>query len=140
MKLKDLLIQFLRYSIVGAVAFIVDFVTLSIVYELILEKYRYGLFVGTAAGFISGIAVNYCISKKFVFSQNESRTKNSFVDFLIYVVIGIIGLLITEGGMYLGVELMLLNYAITKVVVAGIVLIWNFLARRFLVYKKGDVE
>ena len=49
-------------------------------------------------------------------------------------IIGLFGLLLTEAGMYLGVEIMLCNYAITKIFVAGVVLLWNFLARRFLVF------
>ena len=135
MRVKHLITQFVRYVFVGGIAFIVDFLTLSFVYKIILFDFRYGLFLGTAAGFIVGTIVNYCISKKFVFSNDTSRTKNTFLEFLMYTIVGFFGLLLTEAGMYLGVEIMLCNYAITKFFVAVIVLLWNFLARRFLVYK-----
>lgn len=135
MRAKHLITQFVRYALVGGIAFIVDFLTLSFVYKIILFDFRYGLFLGTAAGFIVGTIVNYCISKKFVFSNDTSRTRNTFLEFLMYAIIGLFGLLLTEAGMYLGVEIMLCNYAITKIFVAGVVLLWNFLARRFLVFK-----
>lgn len=135
MRAKNLIIQFFRYTIVGGVAFIVDFLTLSIVYKVILKGFRYGLFVGTAVGFMVGTIVNYCLSKSIVFSKDTSRTKDTFFEFLLYTVIGLFGLFFTESGMYLGVDLLKCNYAITKTIVAGIVLLWNFLARRFFVYK-----
>ena len=135
MRVKHLITQFVRYSVVGGIAFIADFSTLSIVYMVLLNNFKCGLFLGTAAGFIVGTIVNYCISKRFVFSKDTSRTKNTFLEFLIYAIIGFLGLLLTEIGMYLGVELLLINYAVTKIFVASMVLLWNFLARRFLVYK-----
>ncbi len=135
MKVKNLITQFVRYTIVGGIAFIVDFLTLSIIYKILLYNFHYGLFLGTAAGFIVGTIVNYCISRRFVFSKDTSRIKNIFFEFLIYTIIGILGLLLTEVGMYIGVEVFLFNYAITKILVAGVVLLWNFLVRRFLVFK-----
>lgn len=135
MRIKNLIAQFFRYCVVGGIAFVIDFSTLSIGYKVLLKNFQYGLFMGTAVGFIVGNIVNYCISKRFVFSKDTSRTKNTFFEFLIYIIIGLFGLLLTEVGMYLGVEILLCNYAITKITVAGIVLLWNFLARRFLVYK-----
>lgn len=135
MRVKHLITQFVRYVFVGGIAFVADFLTLSFVYKILLCDFHYGLLLGTASGFIVGTIVNYCISKKFVFLNDTSRTKNTFLEFLMYTIIGFFGLLLTEAGMYLGVEIMLCNYAITKFFVAGIVLLWNFLARRFLVYK-----
>lgn len=135
MRVKRLAKQFIRYAAVGAIAFIADFSVLSVIYKVLLRNFRYGLFVGTAAGFIVGTVVNYCVSKRVVFSKDTSRTKNVIIEFLIYAVIGLFGLLLTEAGMYLGVEVLLFNYIATKILVAGLVLIWNFLARRFLVFK-----
>lgn len=132
---KDLLTQFFRYTIVGGIAFIVDFSILSIVYKLILKDFAYSLFIATATGFIGGIIVNYIISKRFVFVQDTSRTKSSVFDFLMYVIIGFLGLLFTEVGIHFGVEILGCNYAVTKIVMACLVLLWNFLARRFLIYK-----
>lgn len=107
MKVKNLINQFVRYAVVGGIAFVVDFLTLSIVYKVLLYNFNYGLFLGTAAGFVVGTVVNYCISKKFVFSNDTSRTTNTFLEFLMYAIIGLFGLLLTEGGMYLGVKILL---------------------------------
>ena len=135
MKVKKLLIQFFRYVVGGVIAFIVDFTTLSLVYRGLLKKWNYSLVIGTATGFIVGTIVNYCISKRFVFNQVVSRTQSSAFEFLSYAIIGLFGLLLTEVGMYFGVKIVSYNYGITKVIVTGIVLIWNFLARRFLIYR-----
>lgn len=135
MRSKKLLIQFLKYSVVGCVAFVADFLTLTLVYRVLLTHWPYGLFAGTAAGFVVGTVVNYGISKKMVFQQAASRAKKVVTEFLGYALVGLIGLLLTELGMYLGVEMLACHYGFTKTLVSGLVLIWNFLARRFLVYR-----
>ena len=137
MRVKNLITQFLRYAIVGGIAFISDSLTLTITYKIFLKNSSYKLLIGVATGFIVGTIVNYFLSKRFVFSNETSRTKSILFDFFMYIMIGLLGLLITEGGMYIGTEMATCNYAIIKVFVAGIVLLWNYLARCFLVYKRG---
>lgn len=135
MKIKNLIIQFIRYVIVGGISFITDFITLSLVYKIFLKDWNYGLFIGAAAGFIVGTVVNYCLSKRFIFVKAAARTKSIVVEFLLYAIIGVIGLFLTEVGMYFGVGIISCNYAIIKIIVTGIVFVWNFMVRRFLLYK-----
>ncbi len=135
MKLKELAKQFVRYVLVGGIAFLADFLTLSIVHRLLLPKGSQGLYAGVAAGFLVGSVVNYLLSHKFVFSGMNSKAQNNLSEFFQYVLIGLCGLGISELGMYIGTELLKLYFGIVKVFVAGIVLVWNFAARRFLLYK-----
>ena len=137
MRVKNLITQFLRYAIVGGIAFIADFLTLTITYKIFIKDSSYKLLIGVATGFIVGTIANYLLSKRFVFSNETSRTKSVPFEFFMYIMISLFGVLITEGGMYIGTEIIACNYAVTKIFVAGIVLLWNFLTRRFLVYKRG---
>ena len=41
----------------------------------------------------------------------------------------------TELGMYVGTELLFMNYMLVKIVVTGIVLIWNYLGRKIFIFK-----
>lgn len=135
MKLKQLFFQFLKYAVVGAIAFVADFLTMALVHKYLLPNWTLSLYAGVAAGFIVGSVVNYVLSGKLVFSGMESRTNSRVNEFLGYFLLGLIGLGLSELGMYVGTELLCWHYGFVKILVAGAVLVWNFLARRFLVYK-----
>ena len=53
-----------------------------------------------------------------------------------YGIIGMIGHLITEGLMYLFTDVFGLYFLISKIIAAAIVLVWNFAARKVVLYNK----
>ena len=120
-------IQFFRYVFVGGVAFLVDGGLL-----FLLEKIGLHYLVATVFAFIGGLVCNYILSKLLVFQDKKSNPR---LEFLIYGIIGVIGLGITEGLMYVFTDILGLYFMLSKIIVAIIVLIWNFLARKLILYK-----
>ncbi len=137
-KYKKLFWEFFRYALVGGIAFLVDSGTLSVFQEFILTGgTRSELFISAAAGFIAGLAVNYALSLIFVFKSSENKNSGKSVRaFMTFAIVGIIGLGLTELGMYAGVYLLKLHYLITKVAVAALVLVWNYAGRKIFVFNK----
>lgn len=90
--------------------------------------------IAAAIAFVVGLAVNYALSIWFVFSES-SKVKNKVKEFVVYGIIGLIGLLITEGIMYLFTDVFGLYFLISKIIAAAIVLVWNFAARKVVLYK-----
>ncbi len=131
--------EFLRYAVVGGIAFLADFGTLTLFEELILKSRDSGtIFVSTAAGFVVGIAVNYILSLAFVFRAEDNKNSGkSIAAFAAFLIIGLVGLGITEILMHLGVNVLHFNYMIVKIVTAAIVLVWNYLGRKIFVFNKG---
>lgn len=129
--------EFIRYVFVGGFSFIVDFSTLFLFKEFILpQDLQYKIYIATALGFIAGIVVNYILSIIFVFTAAKDRQKGRDIkSFIIFGVIGIIGLILTELGMYIGVQIINVNYLIVKVAVTALVLIWNYTARKIVIFK-----
>ncbi len=126
----------MRYAVVGGIAFLVDFGTLVAFQELYLEKFSWGVYAATVAGFCSGLAVNYILSLLFVFTQPKDKGKGrSLGAFTVFGIIGLLGLLWTELGMWFGIEILSLNYMIVKVFVTGAVLVWNYLGRKLLIFR-----
>ena len=130
---EKLVKQFIAYVFVGGIAFVVNTVIM-----LYVRKYMQGMnyslhaadAVGAMAGFVIALFVNYFLSLIFVF-----KAKSSMKDFIVVLIIGVIGLLMTTGGLvllnaYLGIPILLAQCIIT-----AIVFFWNFAARKFLVYK-----
>lgn len=137
-KYQKLFWEFFRYAIVGGIAFLADGGTLFIFKEFIFtEETKVSLFAATAAGFIAGLIVNYVLSIIFVFRKSENNSSGKgFKAFAVFAVIGVIGLGLTELGMYAGVYLIKWNYLIVKVIVAALVLIWNYCGRKIFVFNK----
>lgn len=128
-KTTNIFIQFFRYIFVGGFAFLADAFTLWL-----CEKWM-NYMIAAAIAFVVGLAVNYALSIWFVFSES-SKVKNKVKEFVVYGIIGLIGLLITEGIMYLFTDVFGLYFLISKIIAAEIVLVWNFVARKVVLYNK----
>ena len=129
--------ELLRYGIVGGISFLADFLLLYILRETVCSGRMAGLYLAAVGGFLGGILVNTCLSVRFVFrapSVVQRRRGRNMRDLMIIVCIGVIGLLLTELGMFIGVELFWLNYLFVKVIVAGVVMLWNYWARKICVF------
>lgn len=151
---KQLLLEILRFLIVGGTATVFDYAVAYLFYQWLLPPRLVGgtlsLIVSTALGFCVGLIVNWILSVKFVFkdvkNKKEARSKKSFV---LFTIIGVIGLGITELGMHLGVSFLPdvtlfssstflgteWKWWIMKVVMTCIVLVWNYAGRKLLIFK-----
>jgi putative flippase GtrA len=139
--------EFIRYCIVGGIAFLVDAGVLALFYYIFFKNIDASIFgnidlritLATACGFIAGLIANYILSIIFVFNNDKQKSKNNAKAFLIYVIVGVIGFALTEFGMHLGKAIFDKSYdtymPLVKVVVAGIVLVWNYIGRKIFVYK-----
>lgn len=123
-------LQFFRYLFVGGVATIADWGTLF----LLTEYAHVNHLVSAVFAFIAGLLVNFVLSKLLVFKMNEVRT-SVWGEFAGYAVIGVVGLGITELIMYLLTDRMSVHYMISKAIATAIVLVWNYAARKKLLYK-----
>ncbi len=128
---KNGFLQFFRYLFVGGIATIVDWGVLFLLTDF---AHIYHL-VSAIIAFIAGLITNFFLSKLLVFKANEARV-NAVMEFVNYAVIGVIGLGITELIMFLFTNCWAVHYMISKIIATIIVLVWNYFARKILVYKK----
>ncbi|MDF2885067.1 MAG: polysaccharide synthesis protein GtrA [Clostridiaceae bacterium] len=137
MKIGKLIKEFIRYLFVGGTAFIVDFTLLYIFKTYLFYNLEVtGVYISTALGFIGGLIYNYVLSLLYVFESAKENNKGKDIrSFIIFTIIGVVGLILTELGMFVGVELFAINYLIVKIFVAGVVLIWNYGIRKILIFK-----
>lgn len=126
------LIKFFRYAFVGGIAFVVDYLFFTI-FSIILGDGNISLNVSTVAGFIGGLITNFGLSKKLVFTE-DARVNNK-LEFIAYGIIGIIGCILNVLMMNVFVNLFTVNKYIAKIIVALIVLVYNYLARKIILYR-----
>ena len=132
--MKDNIKELFRYVVVGGIAFLVDAGILHLI-KISFSDWQYTLYVAVAAGFIAGLIVNFTLSLLFVFKNAKEKTENKKVQtFIIFAIIGLIGLGLTELGMHIGAIMLGFHHLIVKVIVAGIVMLWNYFARKFLIF------
>ena len=81
------LFEFLRYAIVGGIAALVDMGVLALFKEVVFggsEKVS-ALIIATTAGFFAGLAVNFILSRIFVFTSAEQHKRDGgWKGFLLY--------------------------------------------------------
>lgn len=141
-KNKKLIMEFLRYVIVGGVSALVD---MGVNYAMLFyilggTKDDKGLVAASvAAGFVVGLTVNFILSNIFVFKTDEQREKGKTArGFLIYVAVGVIGFGLTELLTLLGTLVIGdsgIWYLALTCFVKGVVLVWNYVGRKIFVYR-----
>ena len=135
---NNLLKQFIKYSLVGGAAAVLD---ISIFYFLSAGLGLNYIFSNTMS-FTIGVLANYLLSRGWVFGQHTHRFGR---DFTLFLIIGVIGLFISNFILYIlidwGILYMLLAFAgdsfvkfTAKLIAVFIVLFWNFAARRKIVF------
>lgn len=120
--------QFLRYLVVGGIAFVVDFGCLFTITEALGVHYL----LSASIAFMAGLATNYVLSITWVFDTR--RSQNGILEFAVFAGIGIIGLGLNALIMWVFTDLMLFHYLQSKIVSTAVVLLWNFLARKLLLF------
>lgn len=123
-RLRELFTQFIMFTGVGAVAFFIDYGALIVFTELFGIHYL----LSTTLAFTVAVIFNYLASMRFVFAHRTDISRRR--EFIIFMVLSIIGLLLNNAGMYLGVEICGIDYRITKILATGFVTVFNFVTRK----------
>ena len=161
-----LLKQIAKFGVVGVVCFLIDF----IIYTLLNAAFRrtgfalrfshYYLLSKLVSVIVSMVA-NYLLSMKFVFKRKDDMSRRR--EFLIFVVLSVIGLLLSELILYVGMGLIdphwgwlrrvlafwadvfRLTYPATEetfwvLVSTAIVMCYNFISRKLTLEQKEPAE
>lgn len=122
------IVQFIRYGMVAAVALAFDFGT----YALLVRVADIHPVIAATIGFTLGLFVNYLLSILWVFNQ---RARSKRVEMVAFLVIGLIGLGLTDILIWLMAIEWHVDELIAKLIATGIVFFWNFGARKVLLFK-----
>lgn len=133
-KYKNLIFEFMRYIVVGGTAFIVDFAVMYGFQEFVFKGEH--VFIAVFLGYTVGLIYNFLLSCGYVFKDGFKKIEGKELSsFIIFTVIGLIGLVLTEFLMFLFVNVLAMRYTFGKIISAGIVMFWNYIARKITIYK-----
>ena len=128
--LKKLIAQFMKFGIVGVIAFVIDYGFMVLLTEVFGVPYL----ISTTVSFIISVIFNYFASMRFVFKRKDDMSRRR--EFIIFVVLSVIGLVINDVFMWLMVDFLFIDYRISKIVVTFIVAVWNFVTRKIFLEAK----
>lgn len=126
---NNIWLQLFRYCFVAVGAFLVDYGT------YFLTSYVIGIpyLIAALLGFITGTLTNYAIAKFLVFRGEPKSRAGEIAGVFI---IGGIGLIFLELGIWFFTEKVGVHYLISKLIMTVICFAWNFFARKFFMYSK----
>ena len=128
--MKKLIAQFMKFGIVGVIAFVIDYGFMVLLTEVFGVPYL----ISTTVSFIISVIFNYFASMRFVFKRKDDMSRRR--EFIIFVVLSVLGLVINDVFMWLMVDFLFIDYRISKIVVTFIVAVWNFVTRKIFLEAK----
>ena len=125
--MKKLIEQILKFGVVGIIATVIDF---GVLYVL-SQPLGMDPVISAGISFCVSLVFNYVAAMRYVFTHREDMSRTR--EFVIFLVLSLIGLAINEAIMAAGVAV-LGNSALavmgTKVLATAIVMVWNFVSRK----------
>jgi putative flippase GtrA len=118
----------MRYLAVSALALAVDFGT----YVALIRLAGVHYLVAAPIAFVLGLAVSYSLSIAWVFRKR--RLADPRMEFAIFAVLGVAGVMLNQLIIYGGVEWAGLSYELAKIASAGVVFCFNFVSRKLLLF------
>ncbi len=142
--MKKLFQQIIKFGIVGVICFIIDFAITTI------PTYFFGqstVYLFAVFGFVISCIVNYILSIKYVFTDKKEMDKKK--EFLVFVILSAIGLLINELIIYLCQDILYakvmwihnlipsaLIVPVSKIIATAVVMVYNFISRKLFLERK----
>lgn len=117
-----------RYFVASAIALGVD----TGLYVLGLRLHL-GYQFAAVLGFVGGLSVAYLISVRWAFRTR--RVGDARLEFVVFAAIGVLGLLLTEALLWLQIDVLHLGPLPAKLVAACGVFLFNFGARKCVLFK-----
>ena len=128
--MKKLIEQMIKFGFVGFLCFFIDWGIMV----FLTEVFGITPLISSTISFTVSVTVNYILSVTFVFETDKNANKGS--QFVIFVLLSIVGLGVNELCMWLGTDLLGIHYMITKVGATAVVMVYNFITRKIFIEKK----
>jgi putative flippase GtrA len=120
--------EFLRYFWAGSLTFLADFLLLIVLTELVGINYLWSNLAAVSVGMVLGYLL--CITWVF---QNRRYTR-VVLEFPLFVLICIAGILLNETLLWACVEFGKTHYLVAKVIVTVFVFVFNFFLKKMILF------
>ncbi len=151
--MKNLFKQIIKFGIVGAICFVIDYALGLAVLNIIMavasdDYFETASVLGSVVGFTVSVIVNYFLSFRFVFIGKQNLNKK--VQFIAFFVLSVIGLALNSFLIWLAVGPIYENtaflhenigynlmYTGAKIFATAVVTVYNFVTRKIFLEQKN---
>lgn len=130
--MRKLIEQIMKFGVVGFLCFFIDYGLMI----LFTEAFHINYLVSAALSFSISTIVNYSLSMRYVFKSKKDANKIN--EFILFVVLSVIGLGVNEAAMWIAVEGLGIHYMISKIGATAVVMVFNFVTRKILLEDKSE--
>ena len=117
-----------RYGLVSVIALVVDAGLLNV----LVKVFGWNYLVAATPAFLAGATVAYVLSVRFVFPVHRLHTR--YFELVAFFVLGLVGVGVNAGALYLAVGTAGLGLTTAKSLAAGCTFVTNFTLRRQLLF------
>lgn len=128
--MRKLIEQIMKFGVVGVIAFVIDFGVMV----FLTEVFGIDPVISATVSFIISVIFNYAASMRYVFSHREGMSRTR--EFIIFVVLSVIGLGINDLLIWAGTDLASFDYRLVKIFATAVVMVWNFVTRK--IFLEGE--
>lgn len=118
----------IRFCVVGGVCSLIDYGILAISVELLKLSYLFS----AGVAFSVSVVLNFILSTRFVF-----KGKHYFSSFFFFIILSLFGLVLNQAIIWFAVERLDSHYLWGQVEATFIVMVYNFLSRKFILGKNN---
>lgn len=129
--MRQLFAQFMKFALVGTIAFLIDYGFMIFLTEL----FGVPFLISTTVSFVLSVIFNYFASMRFVFERKDDMSRKR--EFIIFVALSAFGLALNDLFMWLTVDFLYMDYRIAKILVTMLVSVYNFVSRKLLLEEKS---
>ena len=141
--MTDRLKEILKFAFTGGICFVIEYAALILLKELL----HIPVVAATPIAFLISVVFNYLLCVKWVFSGAQEGSKKAQLGFLItslmglllnWVIMWALTSLFGEDTLLFalfGIEIKV--YMLNKVIATGLVMVWNYFTKRYVLKKDG---
>ena len=121
-------IHLFRAILASGFSFSIDFGILA----LLTEVFKIHYLLSNGISFLTGTTVCYVLNTLWVFHRR--RLKRRHFEYLIFIVLGVIGVGLNELLIWFFTERVLIHYLISKIIAGSTVFFFNFFTRKYVLF------
>jgi putative flippase GtrA len=126
----EAIVQLRRYLVSGISAFAVEYLT----FQLFLNIFDIQKFISNSIAMFIGFWFSFLLNRFWSFESKENFIKQ----LSLYSVLFLINLIISNSLMFVFTDRLGISPSISKIIIMGMIVAWNFVLYKKVIYKKAD--
>jgi|GEM_PF-685560 len=127
--IKNLIkLQLFKFILVGLFCACIEFLT----FNFLISFFKLEYLIANAISIVIAVSLNYVLSRAFVFGNSKYSKK---VEFLSFVLFSILALALNQCILWFFFQIVKLDIRVCKVLAIGIVAFFNYVTKKYIVFK-----